>query len=198
MTPADVRKMMARFEQSAFLEYEMGSPRLDHLLTLIQFNVFRALISNTNALGFNLDWLNEDAVSPFNTSLPTPPLSPKTSSPLLATSCPPNLLPTALQRTTPHHPWLDLFPIPTMRDNIFRLGEDYDDAPLCYDLVEFCHAPGERSGLIVWGDPWDPSNWEVTEEFLRKWGWVLRGCRELFVSTNYWRGRRGEKKLFPD
>ncbi|CAG8983152.1 hypothetical protein HYALB_00010300 [Hymenoscyphus albidus] len=33
-------------------------------------------------------------------------------------------------------------------------------------------ASGKR-GLIVWGEPWDLSGWEVTEGFVRKWSWLL-------------------------
>lgn len=77
-------------------------------------------------------------------------------------------------------------------------GEDYEDDELCYDLVELCHAPSERSGLIVWSSPWNPSSWEVTAEFAAKWPWILRGCGGLLVSTNYWRGKRGEEELWFD
>lgn len=74
-------------------------------------------------------------------------------------------------------------------------GEDFKDDDLCYDLVETCHAPSERSGLIVWSDAWRPESWEVTEEFARKWGWMLRGCGDLLRSTNIWRRQRGEDDL---
>jgi hypothetical protein len=78
-------------------------------------------------------------------------------------------------------------------------GESYDDDDLCYDLVEICHAPSERSGLIVWGDPWNARSWEVTEEFATKWWWwMLRGCDELLYSTDCWRDLRGQEKLFSD
>jgi hypothetical protein len=185
---AEIQKMMFRFEESAYRDYAVGSPRVDHLLTLIQFNVFQALLRNTSALGFAMEWLNEDALSPFNMTNPEP----------LDISCPPSLRPTSLQRTILHHPWLDLFPIPAMRDNILRAGDSFDDTELCMDLVEFWNSPSERSGLIVWGDPWDLRNWEVSEEFLKKWAWVIKGCQELFQSTNYWRIKRGEKRLFSD
>jgi hypothetical protein len=37
--------------------------------------------------------------------------------------------------------------------------------------------------------------WEVTEGFLRKWGFLLEGCDELIESTNRWRALRGEERL---
>lgn len=76
------------------------------------------------------------------------------------------------------------------------LAEDqYDEMALCNDLVEFCNIPNEKTGLIVWKDPWDPSGWEATETFVRRWKWVIKGCHELLESTNSWRKRRGEPPL---
>jgi len=163
----------------------LGSPRVDQLLTLIQFNVFRALLNNTINMGWNLEWLEcTDSISPWNTI-------PLDSEPL----CPHALRPTPVQRTIAHHPWIDLWPIPKMRDNLLLAGDSYDEDQLCNDLVEFCDIPNEQTGLIVWSEPWDPAGWEASETFLRKWGWIVKGCVELLQSTNYWRTRRGEKPL---
>lgn len=53
-----------------------------------------------------------------------------------------------------------------------------------------------RQGLIVWGDPWEAKNWEVTEGFVRRWGWMMKGCWEgILEATNFWRGIRGEGPL---
>jgi hypothetical protein len=35
----------------------------------------------------------------------------------------------------------------------------------------------------------------VSVPFLRKWGWLVRDCPEIFEGTNYWRGMRGERQL---
>jgi hypothetical protein len=43
------------------------------------------------------------------------------------------------------------------------MGEEFEDDELCYNLVEVCHAPSERSGLLVWGESTDPGNSEVSE-----------------------------------
>ena len=145
---------------------------------------------NDRALGFNSEWLDGSSISPFNKSM--------CSEHFNVSTCPTHLKPTPLQNAVEHHPWIDLLPSSTMRDNILRLGDEYDDTPLCQDLVEICDRPGQQAGLIVWGDPWDPHNWEVSEEFLRKWGWVIRNCWELLSATNHWRTKRGERKLFPD
>jgi hypothetical protein len=53
----------------------------------------------------------------------------------------------------------------------------------------------EKRGVLVWSDPWRADGWEVTEGFLKKWGRLLKGCRELIESTNRWRELRGEEPL---
>lgn len=190
MDPTEILKVMNQFEKWACKSYMLGSPRADLLLTLIKFNVYRAMVSNIFTLGMTKDAMKEEAVSPFNSMGPG----------RLPTSIPPNLRPTRLQCTTPHHPWLDFFPTPVMRDNLLRAGDLFDEEQLCADVVGFCGTPTERTGLIVWGEPWNPYSWEVTDEFAKNWGWVIRGwviqgCRDIFESTNYWRAQRGEKPL---
>jgi hypothetical protein len=182
---AQLEETLVKFEQMARRDYMLGSPNVDQLLTLIQFNVFRALLSNTSTMGWSLEWLEcTDPVSPWNTIPPD-------SEPF----CPQALRPTPVQRNIKHHPWIDLWPIPKMRDNLLLAGNSYDEDQLCNDLVEFRDIPNEQTGLIVWREPWDPASWEASETFLRKWGWIVKGCVELLQSTNYWRTRRGEKAL---
>jgi hypothetical protein len=190
LEPAIAIQKLSQFEEHALNEWAIGSPRIDLLLTLTRFNVFRALFDNTSSLGFTLDWLQEDAISPFYGS--------SVDSQLKSSSVPVQLRPTELQQHVEHHPWIDLFPFPQMRDNILREGEDFDDSPLCHSLIDNQECLGERSGLIVWGDPWNPSSWEATAEFLEKWPWVIAGCWSLCKSTNHWRTQRGEKNLFSD
>lgn len=186
--PAEALRRLVQFDRYAFEEYLLGSPRTDLLLTLFRFNVFRALVENSFSLGSNLEWLQCDAISSF--------CDQRQASPPEHARLPSHLRPTSLQHTIEHHPWIDLFPLPELRDNILRQGEDYDDTALCYDLVESQPSPGEWSGLIVWGDPWHSGSWEISEGFARKWPWVIQGCSKLFESTNYWRTKRGESKLF--
>lgn len=82
-----------------------------------------------------------------------------------------------------------------MRDNLIRAGDDLDDDELCHDLTAFWDTRSSNATLLVWGTPWDPGNWEVTEDFAKKWEVFLRGCPEILRSTNSWRARRGEKPL---
>ena len=183
------QRSLARIENYAHLRYLEGSPRTHLLLTLIKFNVFKALMANDGTLGFVQQWLQCEAISPFFRS------HDKTQA--AVQTCPADLRPTNLQLGVEHHPWIDLLPDPRMRNNILLLGGDYDDGPLCHDIVDNRH--GKESGsLIVWGDPWNPDNWEIGEDFCKKWPVVVQGCHRLYQATNNWRARRGERKLFPD
>lgn len=132
----EIQRVVSQFEKWAYQDYMLGSPRVDQLLTLVQFNVFRALVSNTSAIGFTMEWLSADALSPFNTRNPD----------LLDIPCPASLRPTMLQRAVSHHPWIDLFPLPLMRNNILRAGESFDDTDLCMDLVDFVSAIHRAKG----------------------------------------------------
>lgn len=181
------------------------SPSNDHLLCIMQFNIMRAFGTITSIVGLSpTDLLDDDTPSPF---------SPRASSLTREfparhqhhhISLPKSLSPTSLQRTTPHHPWIDILPFPEMRDNLLRLEAGscaaaeqhrYDPDSLCHWMVGLDGSQKE-SGFILWGEPWDLAAWEVTVEFLDRWGWTLKGCFELFQSTNHWRRKRGLMPLF--
>lgn len=53
----------------------------------------------------------------------------------------------------------------------------------------------DKSGFVVWNQPWDARSWEVTSGFLVKWGWAVEGCEDLLRSTNHWRASRNEEPL---
>ncbi|PLB54761.1 hypothetical protein P170DRAFT_452423 [Aspergillus steynii IBT 23096] len=179
---------MARLEQLALQYYATGSPRTDLLLNLMSLNFTRALMENTRILGLRSDQLHDDAISPFSIA------GPWQNDALYTLPMP--LQPTAIQRSIPHHPWLDLLPVPQMRDNLILAGEFEEEDQLCLDMKGSGSSTAGRSGIIVWSDPWDPSGWEVTEAFVGSWGWVIRNCHDLALSTNHWRASRSEKPLF--
>lgn len=160
-------------------------------MTLTKVNVFRAFAQNLRLIGWSEYWMDHDAISPFNTALPQSPSAPGSNSLI-----PTNLQPTRIQKSVHHHPWLDFFPLPKMRDNLIEAGDDWDDEQLCHDIMGFWGESTMDAGLLVWGEPWDVQNWEVTEPFLKKWQWVVRGCPELMNATNSWRACRGEKLIF--
>ncbi|VUC36375.1 unnamed protein product [Clonostachys rosea] len=141
-----------------------------------------------------------------------------------ANNLPVSVRPTPLQSSKDHATWIDIIPFPTMRDNLIRYDSEYDQVEfgndLVGDLVDFagvyqlqrpkqqrtpgnksslpndgaCGA-GARTGLIVWGEPHCPENWEVTPGFMQKWSWALAGCQPLLDSSNRWRALRGEDPL---
>jgi hypothetical protein len=179
--------MLGRLAKEAYEDYTRGAPRLSSLPTLIQLNIVNAVVRNAVAMGFSTDYVAVDTLSPLNTQPPgcTYPLP---------ESCPDSLRPTALQLEIPHHPWVDLFPFPRMRDNLLRAGDAVDKEELCIDLFDPDQGV-EKANLLVWGEPWDHTSWEASVAFLRKWGWLVRGCGELLEATNYWREKRGEERL---
>jgi hypothetical protein len=128
---------------------------------------------------------------------------------------PPTFAPTPLQMTVKHNQWIDSVPCPRLRDNLIlastastsyhqipipasnsthALDEDALCTDICggiYDGLDDC----ATRGLLLWGDPWVVSNWEVTQGFVGKWGWLLKGCTEMVEASNAWRGSRGEEGL---
>jgi hypothetical protein len=177
----------------------------DHLIHLIQYNVFRAVLVNMHTLCIAdmfsceadaTDWLRVSAHYPIPLAIPE------------------SLAPTELQRTTPHAPYCDVFPSPGLRDAMIKAEGMYDDCELALDVLGSISDPVYQpeddgvdrrdgasddtggKGVIVWGDPWNISSWEVEEGFARKWGWLLReNCDDLLRSTDRWRLQRGEEPL---
>lgn len=161
----------------------------DHLIPLVQYNVFRAALTNmfllsiTNLISRKCD---------ISTALQTTPIFPSPAVP------PPSLAPTTLQRSVPHDIWIDLLPHGIMRDNAIRTMDTFDYENLCSDMVGGYYQGRndiELTGVLVWANPWHVSGWEVTEGFLKKWGFLLNDCWEIMASTNYWRERRGDDPL---
>ncbi|KAI5926014.1 hypothetical protein F4810DRAFT_657109 [Camillea tinctor] len=161
----------------------------DHkLIVLVQYNVLRALLTNMRILSL-LDRLPAECVGALNfKDLPPPP-----------DSIPHSLRYTELQKTIPHDPWIDIIPWPTLRDNLLRHKGTVDEEDLCMDVAGGLYEgfdDVEAHGIIIWGEPWSETGWEVTEGFARKWAFLLRGCDDLIRSTNSYREARGDEKLF--
>ena len=63
--------MMNRFESMALSNYARNAPNVDHLISLSRFNIQRAIIDNTRAIGMDMNWLESDeAISVFNVLQP--------------------------------------------------------------------------------------------------------------------------------
>ena len=191
----------------------------DHLIPIIELNVYRASLTNIYILGAYSLLCNSDCGYAVNNS--EPPLFPWAGY-RPSGSIPDSLRPTPLQRSTPHEVWIDILPSARMRDNaIAAVAEGrLRNEDLCADILRGLCGEGKRCGgtigsvagprhrggddddglearLIVWKDPWDPSGWEVTEGFLRKWGFLLQGDGEddMERATNRWRALRGEDPI---
>ncbi|RDW68400.1 hypothetical protein BP5796_09057 [Coleophoma crateriformis] len=186
--PARFREMLLQVLKWSENGSTLGSPATDCLLTLVRFNMYRAIVSNTQALGFTIVEIDSiELLSPFNEG--------STMSNSLAAVFPPSLRPTPSQRAILHHPWLDLFPVPRMRDNLIQAG-DWDELAMCRDLMGHSDRPNGLTGIAIWGEAWDASQWELTEQFIVNWLWAIKGCGELLISTNYWRAKRGEPPVY--
>lgn len=185
---SQARKSYQHFEELAYRHYLMGSPRTDLIMCLVQLNFIRSLMSNIDTMNLSLEqMIDYDSISPFNIAGPRL---------VDFESLPSGLRPTELQCAVPHHPWIDLLPVPQLRDNLFQRGlEVFDEEQLCHDIRGYRNESNERTGVLVWRDPWDASGWEVSEAFMASWGWTIKGCSDIMQSTNYWRAQRGEKPL---
>ncbi|KAF2852958.1 hypothetical protein T440DRAFT_516241 [Plenodomus tracheiphilus IPT5] len=185
-----VQRIMLRFAEHARASYLQGTPSLTHLPLLVKLNVSCALQSNATMLGLDAEYNQWDGLSPLSKA-----------GPILGShfqqEWPQSLRPTDMQYTIPHHPWIDAFPWARLRDNMLQAFEYpaiCNEDELCYDVCEFADVDTQPT-LVVWGPSHDPRCWEVTVEFLKKWGWLLSGCLEAIDTTNYWRVKRGEKPI---
>ncbi|GKZ72797.1 diacylglycerol O-acyltransferase 2 [Aspergillus niger] len=187
LAPHNFHQIRHAFTILATQSYLTNSPRLEHLLSLSRLNVHRAINDNIRILGMTPAWLRpDDALSIFNNNTiitNNPSFLPDVD----ISTLPESLRPTALQRLVPHHPWLDFFPFPEMRDRLIVAATAgyLDEDELCRDLMAFWDTRNSGATLVVWGVPWDPWNWEVTEAFLAKWRWVvvgIGGLRRILVN----------------
>ncbi|KAF6823939.1 hypothetical protein CMUS01_10481 [Colletotrichum musicola] len=185
-----IRDRIRDFLQRAFTNWGMDLPTPRDLPFVTRLSTFDALVRNALMLCIPVEYLeSEDQASLFNFEGP--------SAPIEDSGLPATLRPTALQRTVRHHPWLDLFPIPRMRDNILcgiQAGI-YDEVVLCDVLCcELLDLDGpNNAALVVWGEPWDAAGWEFSAQFFNKWGSLLRGCEGVLETTNSWRRKRGAR-----
>jgi hypothetical protein len=153
------------WEQDIFIP----DPTTDNTYLFIQgLSTLSAIITNAALLHINC------APATRHTPLPLLP----------APDQPPSLAPTALQSQIPHFPYLDLLPLPLLRDKLLR--HNVDPYEIWADLMA-----GE---MKVWGgSPWVGNGWEISERFAVKW-WFLMSD-EILGGTNFWRGVRGEGAL---
>ncbi|KAL2379669.1 hypothetical protein RJZ90_005120 [Blastomyces dermatitidis] len=115
----------------------------------------------------------------------------------------PDLRPSIEQITVQHHPYIDILPFPTLRNNLITHQEEIDKDEFFHDML---------AGLVCWGSggigkkdrqvstkpistgtPWDARSWEAKMWFLKKY-WPLLGGEdgELVRQSEWWRSIRGD------
>jgi hypothetical protein len=165
----------------------------DHLITLFQLNALRAISINHSLISAIL-------VNPFACYEEVIHVLSYPDNPEILPS---TLLPTPLQQSVPHGNWIDQFPSPEGRDRLIRAAGTFDEDELWADCIGglyegFPDDEVERRGIIAWSPPWHISGWEMSEGFLRKWGWLFQGVPGMLEATNRWRMERGEDPLVYD
>lgn len=88
-----------------------------------------------------------------------------------------------------------MLPSPNMRDNAIRHAARFSQPEFVRDLLGRDVTDDGRPLIIVWRDPWDPDGWEVTEGFVRRYGFLIEGCEDIRAATDRWRALRGERPL---
>ncbi|MCJ1395808.1 hypothetical protein MMC18_008694 [Xylographa bjoerkii] len=149
-------------------------------LCLTQYSNLRAQIQNMAILELEPSlFADDESVSPWTIFNPFTPKDPAMA------SC--SLMPTPLQLSTWHHPYVDLLSSPSLRDNIISASlDEIQEEQLCYDV--------HLIGFTIWGSqPWDPIGWEVSQEFVDNWSWLLDS--ETIRYSNFWRTGRGDPPL---
>ncbi|KAI9039910.1 uncharacterized protein KD926_009011 [Aspergillus affinis] len=106
----------------------------DHLLHLVQYNVFRAFVSNKRTLNTLLTGWTDNPPSPTTCPISGPYRDDTTVYPLNP-NIPLSLVPTRLQQTRLHPFWINLFPFPCVRDNLIRREGSFDHWELLQDLI---------------------------------------------------------------
>ncbi|KAL4932586.1 bZIP transcription factor [Aspergillus undulatus] len=117
-----------------------------------------------------------------------------------------DLRPTKEQITISHHPFIDIFPFPTLRRNLITHQGEYDEDAFFHDTLTGLVCWGgtnvgkkdrnANTGMASTGTPWDYRSWEAQAWFVKKW-WSLLGGEdgELVRQTDWWRSIRGEDAL---
>ena len=113
---------------------------------------------------------------------------------------PPNLQPSMVQMTIPHHPILDLLPWPAVRDRmIMILSQPPESRPpqaaSPTALLDFVYDIEDSSeGVRISGsDPYSANNWEVGEKVFKSWWWIFD--RDVVRRSNELRQSRGAPLL---
>ena len=135
VTQPDVPPLLQGVNDTIFAAPGLSEHRY---ISLMEYSVLRAFVQNAGLLAIDLNlFLDDDALSPWTISNPYPAVTPH------------DLNPTPLQLSTPHHPYLDMIALPSLRDNVLlaAMTEEQEDQ-LCYDM--------HCGFFTIWGSqPWN-------------------------------------------
>lgn len=105
-----------------------------------------------------------------------------------------DLRPLSAQITESHHPYIDVLPFRDLRENLVAMQGQIDEDEFLHDWFNQSTCWGGAKGSSGGGMPWEGRNWEVSEDFLRKWEVVTGGDDgELTRGSRWWRQMRGER-----
>lgn len=146
---ATVRQIQGRLAAPGLSEHRF--------IRLTQYSVLRACVRNATILSLEPSlFATDDSCSPFTLSNPYPALAPH------------DLTPTPTQLCTPHHPYLDIIPLPSFRDNVLlaALDEAVEEL-LCWEI--------HTESFTVWGEqPWSATGTSfpccARRRFANDWG----------------------------
>ncbi|OBS18059.1 hypothetical protein FPOA_09787 [Fusarium poae] len=113
----------------------------------------------------------------------------------------PDLRPTDTQLIVGHHPYVDVIPFKTFRENLIRALENdtpiIDEGVLCHDILSggfTCWGAGRNPHGMGAGVPWDARSWEPSVWFLMKYRQLAGDWDgELWKSARWWHSARGER-----
>lgn len=166
-----------------------GSLSDSYHLPVFELTLLKGIMRIAERLGSPDDIWSLTAQSLFTKGTATP-----------ADQLPTTWQPTATQILTPHHPFLDFLPWPSVRDrviNIFALPERArpPSAAGPMGLVNLAYDIEDNSeGVRIYGeDPYDPAYWEVGQVVFQRW-WFLFD-RDIIATSNRWRRLRGAPPL---
>ncbi|KAM0559733.1 hypothetical protein ACHAPJ_004257 [Fusarium lateritium] len=112
-----------------------------------------------------------------------------------------DLQPIDKQLTFGHHPYIDVIPFKSFRENLIAaLDQDpplIDEGILCHDILAggfTCWGAGQNPHGMGAGVPWDVRSWEPSVWFLIKYRQLAGDWNgELWKSARWWHSARGER-----
>ncbi|KAF5020546.1 hypothetical protein F66182_7410 [Fusarium sp. NRRL 66182] len=170
----------------------------------MEAGIFGAIFANCYALGMNSvdEILYEEGCSVFSV---TPDQGHHSSQlPLVRSrfrTLSPDIQPIDAQVTFGHHPYVDVIPFKTFRENLMAvLMHDpplIDEGTLCHDILAggfTCWGSGQNPRGMGAGVPWDARSWEPSTWFLVKYPQLAGGWdEEMWKSARWWHSARGER-----